>query len=68
MQKRGKCELCGQVTLVADYGFNREFVCVDCTLDDPELSDHVDAEMIRRWGLKTVQRITNEAWGKGSMH
>lgn len=60
MQKFGDCELCGRHKLVANYGFDGEYVCVDCTLSDPKLSAHVENEMIRRHGQAKVQDLVNE--------
>ncbi len=60
MQKYGKCELCGTHTLTADYGFNHEYVCVECTIKDDKLCQHVTNEMIRRHGQAKYQRLVEE--------
>lgn len=63
MQKYGTCELCGKHELVADFGFNGEFICVECGCKDPKLSQHIDDEMVRRHGIEFVKEIIDEALG-----
>lgn len=60
MQKYGDCEICGEYSLVADYGYNKEYVCVQCSLDDDKLSEHITKEMIRRHGREKMQRIVRQ--------
>lgn len=55
MQKYDECELCGELALVADYGFNHEFICVECSLKDPLLRTHVTNEMVKRHGHAQIE-------------
>lgn len=69
MQKYGECELCGGHKLVANYGFHGEYICVDCSLKDEKLSEHVAKELVRRHGKEKVQEImadvmTESGWTK----
>lgn len=63
MQKYDKCSICEEHKLVADYGFHNEYICIDCTLNDEKLTEHVDKEMLRRHGRAKLQKLLSDALG-----
>ncbi len=68
MQRFGRCELCGRVSLTADYGFHNEYICVPCSMDGGPLEKHVTDEMIRRHGREKLQDWTAGALGIKTRH
>lgn len=67
MQKHGTCELCGRSGLIADYGLKGEFICVKCA-NAPELAEHMEQEMLRRWGPAQVHQWTKDALRGKTIH
>lgn len=67
-QKYDNCEICGTRTLVADYGLHNEFICIECSLKDEVLADHVCQEMIRRHGKEQISKWVKDAYKHETIH
>lgn len=66
-QKVGNCELCGGLNLVADYGPNGEYVCVDCAVTQFHF-DSMLAEMERRLGKEQVKVLVEDVLRDKTKH
>lgn len=67
MQKFGECELCGSLNLVADYGPQGEFICVECAITHFDFATMVD-EMENRIGKEAVLDIFEDVMSDKTRH